>query len=288
LRDIKIVSDGFTNDVEKLAVDEAFMEIWNSIKPWVITLLRRFFSDLYMRESEELLIEAQAEVFMALKGYDESKGAFSTYITNYIRHYATERYASKNNTSVYYSKYYREYLEYKSQFEGEGVKMTMADYADLIGITPNTLRIAIEKSGSAMNTVSTDDENYVENDSASTALSPEELALQKEQSVAIKEALEALSKEQREILVMRLGYNTAKLTRDSIAVKLNIPKERVDAQYTRGIQNMQRRLSKNNLYRELAARSELRTAKPIDFPKPLSVCDMFEMETISANIDLHF
>lgn len=238
--------------------NSAFMKLWASIALLAYKeLSKRYKNILFSKDKDTLINNTMMEVHKALANYDESLGAFSTYITPYLWQGGSQTNAAVNNVTVRNNHLRKKILEAKEEIESSGKKATHMLIHEISGVSINLIKEILEEDEMKSSTLSIEamdkgaevfsDDNR-EDLSLKSMDSPEDAYEAQEMSDAVERTMKKLDKKTRKIIDLKIGFTnsaTTALTDNEIATKLGITQQEVISRYNTAIRSLKKYIEEN-------------------------------------------
>jgi RNA polymerase sigma factor (sigma-70 family) len=227
-----------------------------------------------------------------MERYDANRGAASTFFYSYIVH-EMQMYIDSfiNKTTPHYSTNIRKIKKAIATLSEKKVNYTTVNIAQATNLTME----AVEQ---AMNILSYSDEVHYDNctdafmrenlQDSGTIMGPEESVMESEQKSAIEKALSSLTKDERNVVMMAVGYENGKAaSHKEISNALGIPLDKVKKMYAEAIRKLRDSDLKKS-YHDFIAGDELNLKQST--PIPILDIDLVvdEADELVKSVDINF
>lgn len=241
----KIPNEQIVDIVNRLHSEDAFVregaerDAYYLFRPWVIKFGQRNFGSYWQRYKEDMFQSGMCGLFKSLKTYNPAISAPLTYLTFGIRHEMHTFIAQyvHETTRHYISQMAKVTKARQKLAEAGNEDPSPAEIAIESGMSPELVLKVMEQQRISQ-TTSLSDESFMDT-LVSNQETPERAFAQNERERIIKEALDSLDEESREIIIAKQRLRSAEKRSDTqIAADLNMPAAKIRAQYVRALRKL--------------------------------------------------
>ena len=174
----------------------------NKHSDYIYSFLWKSYPTYMKIHKEDMYNTCIVGVMKAIPNYDESKGAFTTFITPYMRHEITAYLCYINNDhSTYYTNLHNKILKAKSYIEAHGGKASPKAISEKTGISENVVETELKMLSVKITSLDSRNEPVREVDARRRHVCVGECSSSVSEAFAVDDILSCLTAEQKDIVV---------------------------------------------------------------------------------------
>lgn len=221
---------------------ELASEICENNARLITSIIKRYFPS-YMKQENDVYDELKQQGVMGmltgLQYYDPDKSKFSTFIYPYVLHEITDFINVQfHGLTSHYATNQSKIRKAIAQFEAEGKSYTVIDLSMKTGLKPESVAKSLQIDQRS-NLMYYGEEDFLDAQFSEFFDSPEKQYLEKERTNVLREALNALTCEQKMVVCYRTGFDQVrKLSFREIADIMNKTPDELKKIYNDGIRTL--------------------------------------------------
>lgn len=202
---------------------------------YVLNILRKEYPTYAEKYREEMYHSGVMGLITAMKNYNVSKGAFTTYSKLFIKHEINEQINFLNNdTTVHYNAVQRKITEAISAISDEGYEPTVERISIMAEMKPEVVRRELDYI-ERTKFIYLDDESEDLGDITDYSTSPEKLVIENERYACLQKCIDSLPEVVRKVVWQK--YLTSD-NNEKIANDLNLSIGQVRNNFQKGLESL--------------------------------------------------
>lgn len=221
---------------DEFLVSKSKEHIVNNYGNYVLDIIHSYYNTYAATCCEDMYQCGVIGLIKALKSYDETLGRFTTYCKPFVQHEIAAQINFQNNdTTVHYNNVQKKIAGAVKYLEAEGIEPTVHKVEILTELSANVIKRELEYIENTRFKYLDDTENNDGYEPSTYSASPERLFEEKERNEHIKDSIQSLPPQIREVIIHKFILNE---TNENISKELDLTLGRVKSYREKGLHMM--------------------------------------------------